>query len=162
MFAFGVVEHVRLHGAVGKIVGLFLAGRGVVGIEFQVGGLVGLIYGPVDFGEIEEVTGSIAATELALAGIEPDPLLEGAVEDLDDGVAASDEDFEIVAGFVGGGVAVSMAHAHEARGDIEAVERMAEHFAEIGAPAMIDFGENALVLAEGMKVIHLIRRSAAL
>ena len=57
---------------------------------------------------------------------------------------------------------VGVAHAQEARGDVEAVEGVAEHFADIGTPAVIDLGEDAFVLAEGMESIHSIGGRATL
>ena len=61
---------------------------------------MGLIHTVVDFGEIQIVATSVACAELTRAGIDPDPLLEGEIEDLDDGVASGEEDFEIVAGLI--------------------------------------------------------------
>ena len=61
---------------------------------------MGLIHTVVDFGEIQIVATSVACAELTRAGIDPDPLLERAIKDFDDGVAACEQDFEIVAGLI--------------------------------------------------------------
>ena len=150
MFAFAIVEHVGADGAVGERVGGFFTGSWVVGIETEVLGLVGVVYPMVDFREVEVVAAGIARTELALAGVDPDPLIEGCIEDFDDGVATGEEDFEVVSGLVRFGLIKRVAHTNEAGGDIQTVESVAEDLAEVGAPTMINPCEDAFMLPKGV------------
>ena len=57
---------------------------------------------------------------------------------------------------------VGVSHAQQARGNVETVEGVAEHFADIGTPAVVDFSEDALVLAKGVEAVHRIGRRASL
>ena len=59
-----------------------------------------LVHAVVNSGEVEIMSTAVAGPELSRTPVDPDPLLERAIKDFDDGVAACEQDFEIVAGFV--------------------------------------------------------------
>ena len=156
------MKQVGAHWTVGESAGGFFTCCRIIGIETKVFSLVSVIYPMVNFRKVEVVAAGITRTELTLAGIDPDPLIEGSIEHFNDGVATGKKDFKILSRLVRLGIVIGVTHADESGRDMQTVEGVAEDFTEVGAPTMVNPGEDAFELAKGMQAVHRIGWGPAL
>ena len=110
----------------------------------------------MDFEKIEVFSGGVADAELALIRIHVNPLTEGFVIDLGDGVPSDEHELKIFTGLPRGGVEIGVSHAHQAARNVQRVESETHDLDHVGAPTFVLPGEEAFVLTKGMQTIHRV------